>query len=194
MAKDGMSNIIILGVVGLGGWYLYESGLLAQWFGASFAPAGAIPATGTIPITSTTPVTTPGVTTSTPTSTATTPVTTPTAATFQISGAVKPNINNSLSANVSINGAAPINLTIIQTNAQAYNTAGQNVTAALTGQGVNVHALLSAMQAAYAGQTPPTSLPPGFVAIAGLGVYSSSRVPRNLINNRMGFRTPRGVF
>jgi hypothetical protein len=185
---NGMSSVIILGVVGLGGWYLYESGLLGQWFGAAFYPPGVLPTTGTVPVTSTTPVTTPAVTTSTPTTTATTAVTTPTAAVFQIVGTVKPNINNSLTANVSINGGTPINLSIIQTNAQAYNTAGQNVTAALTAQGVNVPALLAAMQAA-AGSLP------GAVGggTAGIG-FASSRVPMNLINNRMGYRTPRGVI
>lgn len=73
------------------------------------------------------------------------------AATAVIVGAVTPNVNNSLTANVSVNGGAAQNLTIIQSSAQAYNTAGKNITATLKAQGVNVPALLALMQATYKG-------------------------------------------
>ena len=41
MAKDGLSTILLLGAVGVGGWYLYSSGMLAS-FGIG-APAAAAP-------------------------------------------------------------------------------------------------------------------------------------------------------
>jgi hypothetical protein len=40
MAKDSMSTILILGAVGVAGWYAYSSGMLAQF---GLAPAGAAP-------------------------------------------------------------------------------------------------------------------------------------------------------
>ena len=57
MADD--SKIIILAIGGVGLWWLYENGYLAQWFGSSFAPA--LPTTTpvtTTPVTTTTPATT----------------------------------------------------------------------------------------------------------------------------------------
>lgn len=68
---------------------------------------------------------------------------------FSLAGPVTPNINNSLTADVNVNGTIT-NVSIIQTTGHAYNTAGVDVTAQLTAQGVNVPQLLTMMQAAYA--------------------------------------------
>lgn len=69
---------------------------------------------------------------------------------FMITLPVTTDANDSLAALVSINGGTLAKLAVIQTNAQAYNASGVNVTATLTAAGVSVPALLTAMQALYA--------------------------------------------
>jgi hypothetical protein len=72
---------------------------------------------------------------------------------FRITLPVTTDVNDSLAALVSINGATPEKLAVIQTNAQAYNSSGVNVTKTLTAAGVSVPALLTAMQALYTAQS-----------------------------------------
>jgi len=83
---------------------------------------------------------------------AVTPVTPTAAPSFVLAGPVSPDVNDSLQALVSINGQAAQSIAIIIATGQAYNSSGVNITSPLVSQGVNVQALLSAMQAA---------LPPG---------------------------------
>ena len=192
---ENLKPVLTIGGAALVGWYLWTQGYLYNWFG--ILPPGVTPSTpGNTPaVASTTsggtqtPVMATPVQTTAPTP-AQTPAPTPTpapsatpAATFAIVGAVTPNINNSLTANVSINGGTAQNITIIQSSAQAYDTSGTNITAALTAKGVNVPALLAAMQAAYhpaAGSAGGT---------AGLGRF----VPIAMIHGgpQMVFRRPR---
>jgi hypothetical protein len=170
---DNTKTMLLLGGGAIALWYLYENGYLASWFGSEFLPTSAV---------TTTPVTTTPVTTTTAPPTTTSTPATPTPATFAIQGAVKPNVNDSLSAMVSINGGAAQNITIIQSGAEAghaYNTAGKDITSALTAQGVNVAGLLTAMQAAYV------------PSIAGMGAM---RVPLRLVHGGPGFKIGRSML
>ena len=162
-----MEDILVLGAVGVGGYFLYS------WLTTPAAAAATTPATGTA-TTPSTPVTSVPVQTVNPGGVAT-GVTTPAApaapatvpaASVSLVGSVTPNVHNSLTANVSINGSVQ-NITIIQSNAQAYNTAGVNITSQLTAQGVSVPSLLAMMQAAY----KPAA------AASSAGVPASSSTP-----------------
>ncbi len=159
---DSTKTLIILGVAAVGAWYLYEQGYLYEWTGLA----------ALLPVTTTTTPSAPVTTT-----------TSPAAAAFSIQGAVTPNVNDSLTANVSINGGTPINISIIQSSAQAYNTSGQNITATLTGEGVSVPALLAAMQAAYK--------PSG---TSGIGMFSGSRVSLGSVHGMGYARLRRGAL
>ena len=169
---DSTKTLIILGVAAVGAWYLYEQGYLYEWTGLA----------ALLPVTTTTTPSAPVTTTTTPSAPVTT-TTSPAAAAFSIQGAVTPNVNDSLTANVSINGGTPINISIIQSSAQAYNTSGQNITATLTGEGVSVPALLAAMQAAYK--------PSG---TSGIGMFSGSRVSLGSVHGMGYARLRRGAL
>ena len=175
---DSTKTLIILGVAAVGAWYLYEQGYLYEWTGLAALYPGGMPTSA--PVTTTTP-SAPVTTTTSPAPVTTT--TSPAAAAFSIQGAVTPNVNDSLTANVSINGGTPINISIIQTSAQAYNTSGQNITATLTGEGVSVPALLAAMQAAYK--------PSG---TSGIGMFSGSRVSLGSVHGMGYARLRRGAL
>ena len=173
---DSTKTLIILGVAAVGAWYLYEQGYLYEWTGLAALYPGGMPTS----VTTTTP-SAPVTTTTSPAPVTTT--TSPAAAAFSIQGAVTPNVNDSLTANVSINGGTPINISIIQSSAQAYNTSGQNITATLTGEGVSVPALLAAMQAAYK--------PSG---TSGIGMFSGSRVSLGSVHGMGYARLRRGAL
>jgi hypothetical protein len=188
---DNTKTFIILGAGAVVAWYLYENGYLYQWFGAAFLPSGATPPT-TIPVTTTTtPVTTPPViapvTTTSPVTPTSPPISTtptsPPAATISLLSAVTPNINNSLTATISINGT-PTNITVIPTTGHAYNSAGADITTSLTAQGVNVAALIAAMQAAYV----PAPNPPSNTATFSL----TSAVTPNVNNSLTGMVSVKG--
>jgi hypothetical protein len=137
------SKIIILAAGGLGLWWLYENGYLAQWFGSSLAP-GATALPSTTPTMTTTPTTT---TSSTP-------------ASVTLLGPATSDVNNSLQAQVSINGQT-MTLNVIPSSGTAWNSTGQNITAQLQSQGVNIASLIAQFQAAQTatattGSTPTT--------------------------------------
>ena len=177
---DSTKTLIILGVAAVGAWYLYEQGYLYEWTGLAALYPGGMPTSA--PVTTTTP-SAPVTTTTSPAPVTTT--TSPAAAAFSIQGAVTPNVNDSLTANVSINGGTPINISIIQSSAQAYNTSGQNITATLTGEGVSVPALLAAMQARHPGNPAATS---------HLGMFSGTRVRMGSIHGMGYARLRRGAL
>lgn len=135
MAKSsGIGELIGWGIAGVGVWWL---GSANNWFGL-FG--------GTVA--STTPVT------STPAAVVATPAP---AASVSLAGPVTTSANGSLKANVSINGTVQ-NLAVIP-GGGAYNTAGQDQTAALALLGVTPAQIYSLMQAAYATQQAASATP-----------------------------------
>ena len=165
MADDSMKTLIVLGVGAVAAWYLYEQGYLYSWTGIAALYPGTLPTTPTT--TTTAPLTTTPVTTA-PVTTTPAPAAPAALPAFSITSAVSPDINNSLQAMVSINGGTPISIAIIQSGSEsghAYNSAGQDITATLTGEGVSVPALLAAMQAASS------------AGVSGLGMFVGTRIP-----------------
>jgi hypothetical protein len=179
MADDN-SGIILLGIGAIGAWWLYENGYFAQWFGSGFAPAAAKPTNPTTsPATTTSNPITTALTTSNPVSPAVpaTPVASPVTTTpaapivpapasvFLVSAPVT-GPNNSLQAQVSINGAVST-LNVIPSSSTVWNTAGQNITASLQSQGVNIASLISQMQAGYTAAQPVQNTTPASPSGAG---------------------------
>lgn len=167
MADD--SKIIILAIGGVGLWWLYENGYLAQWFGSSFAPA--LPTT--TPVT-TTPITTP---VSTPVTTSSTSTTTSSSGTppppgITLVSPVTAVANNGLQASVLIGGqSAPMTIAVIPSQGQAYNTSGQGINNQLIALGVSVTHLIQLMQSAYSATSSSGGLT---AANAATTPYSSS--------------------
>jgi hypothetical protein len=128
--SNELGTILGLGIVGVGIWFL---GDMFGWWGGTATAA--------------TTTTTAGTTTTTSTATAATP------ATVTMSGSVTPTINNALQAFFTINGSGPQLISVIP-NGDAYNTAGQDITATLAAEGVTPAQLYAMMAAAY---TPPAS-------------------------------------
>jgi hypothetical protein len=154
---DAKKTVIFVVVGGVGLYltykYLDENGYLVKWFPDIFGPPAAIPpATG-----STNPTPAPGAT-ATPPASNVTPINTPPASSNPPSSIVAPlldlsnlvvhaDINDSFTGVVKINGK-PVTLAIIQTDGRIFNDKGQEVTAALQTQGVDVNALRAAFTAA----------------------------------------------
>ena len=133
-------QLIGLGVAGVGVWWLGDQ---FGWWGGS-APA-ATPATTPPPASS-------GIVP------AGTPMPTTPAATVKLASAVTATVNNALKATFTINGQ---NQTISAIpGGDAYNNAGQSITAALAQIGVTPAQLYALMQAAY---KAPATLPTGTV-------------------------------
>jgi hypothetical protein len=109
------------------------------------------------------------------------------AASVSLAGPVQLNQgSNSFSAVVMINGT-PSPVTVGISTGVASDSSGNNITADLQAEGVNIPALLQMMQSAYstpantaAIQTQATPQPVGQSAIAGLGY--ASRIPSAFIH------------
>jgi len=147
-----MNEVVKWGLIGVGGYLLYNYYVNSQTPAATTTPAGAAPPQASTPPATTQPSAPP----------ASTPP--PPAASVAIVGAVTnlgPNFSNALKANVSINGAVQ-SISIIP-GGDAYNSAGQDISSALAAQGVNVQSLYAKMLAAY---VPPSAGSAGSTANA----------------------------
>lgn len=153
-----------LGFLLLGGgaaWVAYQ-------FGWLFAPA--VPTPPLAPP-ATPPAAPPPASTSTPPA-PTTPA--PGSVSFSLVGPVAPDINNAIKGQVSIAGS--VRTLDLTPDGNAWDTSGNQVTAALVAQGVDPNAILAAMQAALQAQTvvaganvpPCAELPRAITAYAGL--------------------------
>ncbi len=133
-----MNEVVKWGLIGLGAYLLWNAYANSQTAAAATTTTSAPPTPGATAVTTTTTA---------PAAAASAPVP---AASVSIVGSVTnlgPNFSNALKANVSINGVVQ-NISIIP-GGDAYNTAGQDISAALVAQGVNVQSLYAMMQAAY---------------------------------------------
>lgn len=132
--SSGIGTIVGLGIAGAGIWYL---GDIFGWWGTA-APT----ATATTPVAGIVPATTPMPTTAPP-------------ATYVMNGTPAPSANGSLKASFTINGTTQ-NIAVIP-NGDAYNDAGQDITAALAAIGITPAQLYSMMSAAYVAPATPSA-------------------------------------
>lgn len=111
-----------------------------------------------------------GSTTSTNTNTATPPV-------LDMTGlSVVPDVNSSLTGTVKINGV-PTRLSIITATGEIFNSSGQDITASLQGEGVDVVSLRTAFQAAAPAANLSPCVQPNFFNSAGICVDAFTQQP-----------------